>query len=129
MPDQAAGEIALCASADLAERGLAVPFDVVYAGQTSRAFAVRHQGLARAYLNRCTHVAMELDYQPGRFWDLSREWLICATHGAVYDPASGECRGGPCRGALVPIALTERDGVVYWHTAYNLRPFEFDPIP
>ena len=84
---------------------------------------------ARAYLNRCTHVAMELDYQPGRFWDLSREWLICATHGAVYDPASGECRGGPCRGALVPIALTERDGVVYWHTAYNLRPFEFDPIP
>ena len=121
--------IALCQSVDLRDGGDAVPFDVVYGGQTCRAFAIRYQGQVHAYLNRCTHVAMEMDYQPERFFDSTGHWLICATHGAVYDPASGECRGGPCRGALVPIALTERDGVVYWHTAYNLRPFEFDPIP
>ena len=76
-------KIALCHSADLVDGGRAVPFDVVYAGQTCRAFAVRHQGQVQAYLNRCTHVAMEMDYQPDRFFDASGQWLMCATHGAT----------------------------------------------
>ena len=62
----------LCNSGDLAEAGQAVPFDVVYAGQTCRAFAVRFKGSVHAYLNRCTHVAMELDWQPNRVFDASR---------------------------------------------------------
>lgn len=115
----------LCQSADLVEGGLAVPFDVVYAGQTCRAFAVRFQGQVHAYLNRCSHVAMELDYQPNHFFDESKQWLICATHGALYAPDTGECSGGPCRGGLVKIDVSETDGVVCWHTAYNLKPFEF----
>ncbi|GAB3494527.1 Rieske 2Fe-2S domain-containing protein [Curvibacter fontanus] len=117
--------IPLCNAADLADGGLAVPFDVVYGGQTCRAFAVRYQGRVQAYLNRCTHVAMELDYQPNQFFDLTGHWLICSTHGALYSPETGACRGGPCRGGLVKIALTEHDGVVHWHTAYNLKPLEF----
>ncbi|MGZ5272463.1 MAG: hypothetical protein ACXWC6_17765, partial [Ramlibacter sp.] len=64
MPDPVAVQVALCRSADLVEGGRAVPFDVVYGGQTCRAFAVRWQGLAHAYLNRCAHVAMEMDWQP-----------------------------------------------------------------
>lgn len=117
--------IALCRSADLVDGGRAVPFDVVYAGQTCRAFAVRHQGQVQAYLNRCTHVAMELDYQPDRFFDASGQWLMCATHGATYAPDSGACVGGPCRGGLIKINLSERGGVVHWHTAWNLKPLEF----
>lgn len=117
--------IALCRSADLVEGGLAVPFDLVYGGQTCRAFAVRYQGQAQAYLNRCTHVAMELDFQPNRIFDPQGRWLLCATHGAAYAPDTGDCVGGPCRGGLVKITLSEHDGVVHWHTAYNLKPFEF----
>ncbi len=117
--------IPLCNSADLADSGLAVPFDVVYAGQTCRAFAVRFEGQVKAYLNRCTHVAMEMDYQPDRFFDTEGRWLLCATHGATYAPETGECVGGPCRGGLVKITLSETDGVVHWHTAYNLKPLEF----
>ena len=124
-PDPAGQAIALCRSAALVDAGEAVPFDVVYAGQTCRAFAVRYSGRVHAYLNRCSHVAMEMDYQPNRFFDLTGHWLVCATHGAVYRPDSGACGGGPCRGGLVKIALSERDGVVHWHTAYNLRPVEF----
>ena len=123
MPDAAPQP--LCQSADLVDGGLAVPFDVVYAGQTCRAFAVRYQGQVHAYLNRCSHVAMELDYQPNHFFDDSKQWLICATHGALYAPDTGECSGGPCRGGLVKIDVSEADGVVCWHTAYNLKPFEF----
>ena len=117
--------IFLCNSADLADSGLAVPFDVMYAGQTCRAFAVRFEGQVQAYLNRCTHVAMEMDYQPDRFFDTEGRWLLCATHGATYAPETGECVGGPCRGGLVKITLSETDGVVHWHTAYNLKPLEF----
>ena len=76
-------------------------------------------------LNRCAHVAMEMDYQPNRFFDDTGQWLICATHGATYAPDTGACSGGPCRGGLVKIAMSEEDGVVHWHTAYNLKPFEF----
>lgn len=117
--------IALCASGDLLDSGLAVPFDVRYAGQTCYAFAVRYQGQAHAYLNRCGHVPMEMDYQPNRFFDTTGHWLMCATHGAMYDPQTGQCRQGPCRRGLVKIELSEFDGVVHWHTAPNLQPAEF----
>ena len=29
------------------------------------------------------------------------------------------------RGGLVKIALSEQDGVVYWHSDYRLQPLEF----
>jgi nitrite reductase/ring-hydroxylating ferredoxin subunit len=118
-------QVPLCNSGELVEGGVAVPFDVVYAGQTCRAFAIRYRGGVHAYLNRCTHVAMELDWQPNRFFDDTGQWLLCGTHGAAYRPDTGACAGGPCRGALVRIELTERDGVVHWHTAWNLQPVAF----
>lgn len=126
MPEAAGTEpIPLCNSAELLEAGLALPFDVMYAGQTCRAFAVRFEGQPQAYLNRCTHVAMELDWQPNQVFDATGRWLLCATHGASYRPDTGACAGGPCRGGLVKIELLERSGVVYWLPAYNLKPFEF----
>ena len=115
----------LCASAELCDGGVAVPFDVQYAGQICRAFAIRYQGAVHAYLNRCTHVPMEMDYQPNRLFDDTGQWLLCATHGAAYLPSTGQCAGGPCRGGLVKIALSEADGQVHWHTAHNLQPVAF----
>jgi len=128
-PIHEAGEadeaVPLCASTDLVEGGLAVAFDVVYGGQTCRAFAIRFEGQVHAYLNRCTHVAMEMDYQEGRFFDDSGQWLLCASHGAAYAPNTGECAGGPCRGGLIKVALSEAGGVVHWHTTYLLKPLAF----
>ncbi len=116
---------ALCSSGALVNGAQAVPFDVEYGGQSTRAFAVRFEGQPHAYLNRCTHVAMELDWQPNQVFDASGQWLLCATHGAAYAPATGECAGGPCRGGLVKIALVEEGGIVLWQTAYNLKPRVF----
>lgn len=118
-------QVPLCSSRDLPEAGLAVPFDVVYAGRTCKAFAIRWKGVSHAYLNRCSHVAMEMDREPNRFFDDSGQWLLCSTHGAAYRPDTGACAGGPCRGGLVRIDLSERGGVVHWHTAYNLQPVSF----
>ena len=126
MPDSQGGDtVALCRSSDLQDSSLAVPFDVTYYGRICRAFAVRYAGKLHAYLNRCSHVPMEMDYQPDRFFDSTGHWLMCATHGAMYEPTTGACLGGPCRGGLVKIALDESDGVVHWHTAHNLKPVEY----
>ncbi len=112
--------ILLCRSEHLREADVAVPFEVSYIGQPCRAFAIRYLGQVHAYLNRCSHVPMEMDCQPNHFFDFSKTWLICSTHGALYDPCTGRCRMGPCRGGLIKIAVDESDGVVHWHTAAYL---------
>ncbi len=117
MPEAAAGQapVRLCAAADLEEGGLGVRFSVTLDQREIGAFVVRFDGAAHGYLNQCAHVPMELDWQEGRFFDASGLYLMCATHGAVYAPDSGECVGGPCRGAsLAKLRIEERDGHVYW---------------
>ena len=109
-----AGSCLVCASSDLADGGDGLRFDVVRKNETTPAFAIRHGGRVYAYLNRCAHIAMELDWKPGKFLDAEGEYLICSTHGALYAPESGACRGGPCRGAgLTRLDVFEADGRVY----------------
>ena len=104
----------ICASGELAEGGDGVRFELEWEGETAPAFAIRHGGQVHAYLNRCAHIAMELDWKQGKFFDTDGEYLICSTHGALYAPESGACRGGPCRGAkLVGLNVFEAGGNVY----------------
>jgi nitrite reductase/ring-hydroxylating ferredoxin subunit len=113
----------LCESAELTERGRAYVFDVLEYGRSVRAFALRIDGQVVAYLNRCVHVPAEMDWQPGEFLDAGREFILCSTHGAAYEPRSGRCVGGPCgRGKLTPVAVSERDGMVYWYPSRDIRP-------
>ena len=117
----------LCAAADIAERGRAWVWDVLEYGRPLRAFALRIDGRLHAYLNRCVHVAAEMDWQPGEFLDADGRWIVCALHGAVYEPAGGRCVGGPCgRGRLTPVDVGERDGQVYWYPSRDIRPVPFD---
>lgn len=105
----------ICDSAALAEAGRGVRFEVEYFGETVPAFVVRFAGVARGYLNRCSHVALELDWREGDFFGADGRDLICSAHGAVYDPAGGKCRGGPCNGApLVALRIRERDGKIFF---------------
>ncbi len=105
----------ICAAGELAEAGLGVRFQVEYFGEPAPAFAVRKGGRVHGYLNRCAHVAMELDWQAGVFFDSNGLDLLCSTHGAVYEASSGRCLGGPCNGnALVKLRIEERDGSVYF---------------
>ncbi|MBI5920143.1 MAG: Rieske 2Fe-2S domain-containing protein [Betaproteobacteria bacterium] len=104
----------ICASAALLEGGDGVRFSVQRHGVSEEAFVIRYEGRVHAYLNRCGHVPTELDWQSGRFFDDSGLYLICATHGALYSPASGHCLGGRCNGnGLIPLVVTENDGNVY----------------
>lgn len=113
----------LCPSAALVERGRAHGFDVLHRGQPVRAFALRFDGVVRAYLNRCVHVAAELDWISGEFFDRERHHLICAVHGALYTPADGRCVAGPgCGGRLTPLAVAESGGWVHWYPSADICP-------
>jgi len=127
MPDENAerrpAPLPLCASEALAERGDAFVFDVLAQRELQRAFALRFDGRVVAYLNRCVHVAAEMDWLPGQFLDGDRAYILCAIHGAAYEPGSGRCAGGPCgRGRLTPIQVEERAGQVYWYPSTDIQP-------
>jgi nitrite reductase/ring-hydroxylating ferredoxin subunit len=118
----AARERLICASADLVDGGPGVRFELATEPDTKvgdggtpiPAFAVRYQGRVHAYLNRCGHIPVEIDWQHGQFFDSGGLYLICATHGALYDPATGQCVGGRCNGrGLAPLAISERGGSVF----------------
>lgn len=103
----------ICRSGELLERGRGVRFQVARRGETVPAFVVRFDGEAHAYLNRCAHRMLELDWNAGDFFDAFGAHLLCATHGARYAPASGACLGGPCaRAGLVKLAVVEENGDV-----------------
>ena len=104
----------LCRSEELDVGGLGLRFEVQKEGENRPAFIVRSDSGISAFLNRCGHRDLELDWSPGEFFDLDSRFLICATHGALYDPHSGDCKGGPCNGVgLTPLAVVEENGVVY----------------
>ena len=113
----------LCASAELAEKGRALVFDVLHWRAPARAFALRFEGQVVAYLNRCVHVPAEMDWRPGEFLDSRRQVILCATHGAEYEPLSGRCVGGPCgRGGLTALHVQEHAGEVYWYPSRDTQP-------
>jgi nitrite reductase/ring-hydroxylating ferredoxin subunit len=113
----------LCTSDELAERGKAITFDVLHYREPARAFALRFEGQVVAYLNRCVHVPTEMDWQDGEFLDMDRQFIMCSIHGAVYEPDTGRCAGGPCgRGTLTSLRVQERDGQVYWYPSSDTHP-------
>lgn len=108
------GERIICASSELLDASAAVRFSVERHGIVEPAFVVRYAGAVYAYPNRCAHVPVELDWQQGKFFDLSGLYLICATHGALYAPESGRCLAGRCNGnGLIPLAIVEHDGNIF----------------
>lgn len=108
----------ICASAVLVDGGDAVRFSLDGSPQGVPAFVLRWKGTVYAYVNRCAHVSIELDWNPGKFLDDSGLYLVCATHGALYEPDTGRCVAGPCNGRqLEALRVIEREGDVYWVTA------------
>jgi len=115
--------IYICDSESLDEGGKGIRFPVTVDGDDLTAFVVRYGLEPRAYLNRCAHLPMELDWTQGEFFESSGLYLMCATHGALYEPDTGHCAGGPCRGGrLHAINVIERDKKIFWEPDDYVRP-------
>jgi nitrite reductase/ring-hydroxylating ferredoxin subunit len=90
--------------------GQSVTFVLQCGGRAVAGFLVNHGGEYHAYVNRCAHAGTPLDTWPNEFFSEDGRFLICSTHGAVYDPASGVCVEGPCPGAVLARLPVERRG-------------------
>jgi nitrite reductase/ring-hydroxylating ferredoxin subunit len=110
----AGNERLICTSGELVDGGHGARFEVERNGRREPAFAVRCNGRIFAYLNRCGHVPAELDWNAGEFFDQAGIYLICATHGALYDPVTGACLSGRCGGrGLEALVVMEHGGNVF----------------
>jgi len=124
-------DIFICNSDELEEGGKGVRFPLRAGGDEATGFVVRYDGTAHAYLNRCAHVPVELDWTPGEFFEGSGLYIMCATHGAIYVPETGHCTGGPCRGGrLRKMSVSEVEGKIFWQPDdYLAAPITNDAAP
>lgn len=92
-------------------------FDLEVDGERDRAFVVRlASGELRAYVNRCRHANLPLDWGDERFLDEAGK-LACRAHGARFEPLDGRCFEGPCWGKQLRPVKVELDGELIVATA------------
>jgi len=95
-------------SASLPNGGLGQRFKMPMYGDFASGFVIRYQNQVYAYVNQCAHLPVELDWNEGEFYTTQKDFLICATHGAEYEPDTGSCVVGPCKGkSLKPMHVVE----------------------
>ena len=98
--------------------GKTVKFSFTRDDRPQEGFVGRFKGKLFAYENTCRHVPISLDYGDNRFFDSKGETIVCQTHGAVYEPATGLCTRGPCVGAsLFALKVVEEGGVLWFDEA------------
>lgn len=104
--------VALCLETDLEDPG-SRGFVLQIGEAFFHGFVVRKDGQVAGWVDRCPHagfpIAMELD----RYLSDNGELILCGWHGAVFEPLSGACLGGPCAGGkLTPWPVEVRDGMI-----------------
>lgn len=105
-------ERVICTLADLQQHG-ARAFRIGAGDWPLRGFVVRCGAEVRGYVNHCPHAGHPLDLRPHQFLTPDRALIVCASHGALFDKATGQCLAGPCTGqSLTPIALRIAGDVV-----------------
>lgn len=98
----------VCQRAELAQ-GAFVEFKV----GNFDGFVFLRDDTLRAYVNRCPHLGIGLNWMPGRFMDLDNCFLQCSTHGALFAPDTGLCIAGPCQGdQLTALAVQDLAGTI-----------------
>jgi nitrite reductase/ring-hydroxylating ferredoxin subunit len=68
-----------------------------------------------AYVNRCRHMTTPLDFVRNHFFTEDGRHLECLTHGAIYEPESGLCVEGPCKGLALyrlPVMIDREEVLV-----------------
>jgi len=96
--------------------GESLKFLLPVRGADEECFLVNFAGEFHAYVNRCRHVPMALDWVDNQFFAEEGRYLMCQTHNAYYEPASGECIAGPfetCGKLLYRVPLEIEDGTIY----------------
>ena len=95
-------------------KGKSKKFSVRLGKEDQEGFVINYKGNFFAYLNRCCHISLPLDWGDNDFFSEDQKFLICKNHGALYQPDSGECVGGPCGGQfLEKVPLKVKKGKIF----------------
>lgn len=99
----------LCALADLDVAGAK---EIVLAknGAPYPIIVVKDTAGLRAFENACPHARLPLNGGDQSFYDVSRTVLVCVNHGAHFDPVTGVCIRGPCKGERLRAFPVTTDG-------------------
>ncbi len=87
-----------------------IKFFIKKDGEDQPGFVVLFNSKYYAYRNKCQHLAVELDWENNKFFEAEERFIVCATHGALYEPSTGKCISGPCTGKnleLLNLEITE----------------------
>ena len=96
------------------ENGQSKKFIIQRPDRQTEAFLIKVQNVHYAYLNLCRHWTVGLDFDDNDFFSEGSQWIVCKNHGALYNPATGQCESGPCGGAsLYRVPLVEKTGFLY----------------
>ncbi len=85
-------------------------------GIDEECFIINYRGTFHAYVNRCRHVPMAMDWVDNQFFAEDGRYLMCQTHCAYYEPETGECVAGPasaCGKFLLRVPLETADGKIF----------------
>jgi nitrite reductase/ring-hydroxylating ferredoxin subunit len=76
-------------------------------------FIQRQGGSVFAYVNICPHAGTPLNMDGAKFMEKTGRYLMCHTHGALFQLEDGLCVAGPCNGArLRPVDVAVEGGNV-----------------
>ena len=86
--------------------GLLNPFCVIFDSKKGKnkylpgIIIYKHNSLIYIWLNNCPHANLTLDIIEGRVQAKDND-LLCANHGAKFNPITGECIKGPCKNSYL----------------------------
>lgn len=102
----------LCALSTVPDGGAHV-VEAVHFNGVDDVVVLRRGEQAWAYVNRCPHFSVCLDYEPGEVLTYDGTVVMCAHHSALFRFEDGHCIEGPCTGAaLTPVAIWVEGGEV-----------------
>jgi nitrite reductase/ring-hydroxylating ferredoxin subunit len=106
----------LCTLAELADpgsRAFALAVGADRGAWPLQGLVVRRGGELRAYVNRCPHAGHPLNLRPHEFLAPGGTLIVCNSHGALFEIATGLCVAGPCAGErLTPVPVAVAGGCV-----------------
>ena len=96
-------------------------------------FALRHRGGVHVWRDACPHYgSTPLAWRRDAYLDASGTRIVCAAHGAQFEPDTGLCTLGPCLGqslTAVPFVLNTQGEIEIEIEIEIDRPRIQEPLP